>query len=51
MALADDKHDSNITLEHLMSKMSLFRSQRKKNFILKRVNQSILPLIFLQYGN
>lgn len=31
MALADHEHDSNITLEHLMSKMSTFKSHRENN--------------------
>lgn len=31
MALADHEHDSNITLEHFMSKISTFRSHRENS--------------------
>lgn len=31
MALADHEHDRNLTLEYLMSKMSIFKSHREKN--------------------
>lgn len=31
MALADHEHDSNITLEYLMSKMSIFKSHKNNS--------------------
>lgn len=46
MALADHKHDSNITLGHLLSKMSLFRSHRENKLHIQKGKSKYLSFYF-----